>query len=414
MGKRGSQRKSAKSLGTNDDDSVSSSSVDMSKLTLASGTEDVQQDSSLDSWLEALDEKRGSTREKALSLIIEAFTKNLQHQFVEKNFLTLLLQYLHSIKRGSAKEICLAARAIGLLAMTTSKDKARELLEKSIRPLSEALKSGSEKSEISHIIECLAVITFIGDNDGEKSEGVMQIIWEFICQKTGSKSKLSPDVITTAISSWSFILSNANGCCLNSKNWQEAVSHFSTFLEKDDRSVRIAAGEALAILFEIGCPKIKKDSADAIQQLKGKILYQVEDLSREAGGRGSNKEDLGSQRNFFGDLLKFLRDGSCPETSMKIGGDLLNTDTWSELIQLNLLKHFLGERFSKHMQENELLRSLFKFTLMKKHMSSGEKKLQKSQFASSHKEMTRALNRQRNMSQLEKFGHFAARGSEWL
>ncbi|KAK9990763.1 hypothetical protein SO802_025748 [Lithocarpus litseifolius] len=413
MGKRGSQRKSAESLGTNDDDSVSSSSADMSKLTLASGTEAVQQDSSLDSWLEALYEKRGSTREKALSLIIEAFTKNLQHQFVEKNFVTLLHQYLHSIKRGSAKEICLAARAIGLLAMTTNCEyKAHELLEESLRPLLEALKSGSEISKISHIIECLAVITFFGDNDGEESEGVMQIIWEFICQKTGSKSKLSPAVITTAISSWSFILSNANGCCLNSKNWQEAVSHFSTLLEKDDRSVRNAAGEALAILFEIGS-KIKKDSADAIQQLEGKILYQVEDLSREAGGRGSNKEDLGSQRNLFRDLLKFLRDGSCPETSMKIGGDLLNTDTWSELIQLNLLKHFLGERFSKHMQENELLRSLFKFTLMKKHMSSGEKKLQKAQFASSHKEMTRALNKERNSSQLAKSGHFAACGSEW-
>lgn len=81
----------------------------------------------------------------------------------------------------------------------------------------------------------------------------------------------------------------------------------STLLEKDDRSVRIAAGEALAILFEIGCPKIKKDYADAIQQLEGKILYQVEDLSREAGGRGSNKEDLVSQRNLFRDLLKFIR-----------------------------------------------------------------------------------------------------------
>ena len=54
----GSQLKSAESLGTNDDDIVSSSSADMSKLTLASGTEAVQQDSSLDSWLVALYEKR--------------------------------------------------------------------------------------------------------------------------------------------------------------------------------------------------------------------------------------------------------------------------------------------------------------------------------------------------------------------
>nr|POF02462.1 aspartate--trna ligase 2, cytoplasmic [Quercus suber] len=36
------KRKSAESLGTNDDDSVSSSSADISKPTLASGTEAVQ------------------------------------------------------------------------------------------------------------------------------------------------------------------------------------------------------------------------------------------------------------------------------------------------------------------------------------------------------------------------------------
>ena len=40
---------------------------------------------------------------------------------------------------------------LGLLAMTTNEDKAHELLEESLCPLSEALKSGSETSKISHV-----------------------------------------------------------------------------------------------------------------------------------------------------------------------------------------------------------------------------------------------------------------------
>lgn len=41
---------------------------------------------------------------------------------------------------------------LGLLAMTTyCEDKAHELLEESLRPLSEALKFGSEISKISHV-----------------------------------------------------------------------------------------------------------------------------------------------------------------------------------------------------------------------------------------------------------------------
>nr|AFK41899.1 unknown [Lotus japonicus] len=87
MGKRNSQRKGAAAVfDTDDDSSVTSSSTSNSDLVSVSGTEDVQleQDSLLDQALDALDEKRGSTREKAFLAIIDAFKTNLQHQFVEK------------------------------------------------------------------------------------------------------------------------------------------------------------------------------------------------------------------------------------------------------------------------------------------------------------------------------------------
>lgn len=95
-------------------------------------------------------------------------------------------------------------------------------------------------------------------------------------------------------------------------------------LDKDDRSVRIAAGEALALIFEVGSlekffiePKgsgdisiheenIHREGFGHIQGLKGKILNQVRNLSAEAGGKGSAKKDLNSQRNLFKDILEFL------------------------------------------------------------------------------------------------------------
>ena len=43
-----------------------------------------------------------------------------------------------------------------------------------------------------------------------------------------------------------------------------------------------------------------------IQGLKGKILNQVKGLSMEAGGKGSAKRDLNSQRNTFRDILEFF------------------------------------------------------------------------------------------------------------
>lgn len=94
-------------------------------------------------------------------------------------------------------------------------------------------------------------------------------------------------------------------------------------MEKDDRSVRIAAGEALAVIFELGT--LEKFSAEAkgcangsvkgsvsqealmhMHGLKAKVTKQVRELSAEAGGKGSAKKDLNTQRNLFKDLVEFL------------------------------------------------------------------------------------------------------------
>ncbi|XVE70189.1 hypothetical protein DITRI_Ditri10aG0052500 [Diplodiscus trichospermus] len=358
MGKRKNQRKNAAMLDSDDDNSsVSSSSTMRSDRMSVSGTEEVEfnKDSLLDEAVDALYEKRGSTREKALAVIIEAFNSNLQHQFVEKKFATLLHQCLNSIKKGSSKEISLASHAIGLLALTVGPgDNAREILEESITPLSQAFKSCSESSKIASLVECLAIITFVGGNDPEKA---MQIMWQLVIPKLGSNViavKPSAAIITAVVSAWSFLLTTMDGWRLSPKLWQESITYLSSLLDKDDRSVRIAAGEALAVIFEMG--SLEKFAAEAkgssdgsvsegnkskegfshIQGLKSKIMNQVRDLSAEAGGKGSAKKDLNNQRNLFKDVLEFLEDGYCPETSMKIGGDSLQTSTWSQLIQVSL------------------------------------------------------------------------------
>ncbi|XP_057468990.1 uncharacterized protein LOC130758170 [Actinidia eriantha] len=431
MGKRSSQRRNSAMLDSDDSDSVSSSSTVRSDNVMVSGEEvQLDKESLLDQYLDALYEKRGSTREKALEAIIVAFNSSLQHEFVEKKFATLLHQCLNCIKRGSAKEICLASHTIGLLSLTTGPgEKAQEILEESVTPISQALKSGSETSKTSSLLECLAIITFIGGNEPEETEKSMQMMWQVVHPKLGSNvvaTKPSPDVITAMVSAWSFLLTTVDGWSLDPKNCQESISYFSTLLDKDDRSVRIAAGEALALIFEMGNlekfsgeAKVSSDSSISrelthIQGLRAKILNQVRNLSTEAGGKGSAKKDLNSQRNSFRDILEFLEYGYPPETSMKIGGESLNTTSWSQLIQLNFLKHFLGGGFVKHMQENEFLHDVFGFTPKRKQlpgdehrMSISDKRLYKSPNSVLNKARTQIRNKQRTMSQDKNTGHFA-------
>lgn len=436
MGKRSSQRKHAAMLDSDDDNSsVSSSSDARSDHMSVSANEEVQLDKDrlLDEALDALYEKRGSTREKALSAIIEAFNSGLQHEFVEKKFATLLhLCIITSIKKGSAKEVSLASHAIGLLALTVGcGDKAREILEGIFPTLPQALKIGADSSKISALLECLAIVTFVGGNDPAETERSMQIMWQLVHPKLGSNVagvKPSPAIITAMVSAWAFLLTTIDGLSLDPKYWQESISYLSGLLDKDDRSVRIAAGEALAVIFEIGslekfCSQVKDAGGGSTQEgkelahmhgLRGKVLNQVRNLAVEAGGKGSAKKDLNSQRNLFKDILEFLEHGDSPKTSMKIGGDALQTSDWCQLIQLNFLKHFLGGGFVKHMQENNLLHDIFGFAPKKKYnlgaehqMSSGEKRLFRSPNSVLNKARTQFLNKQRMLSKGRNVGRFA-------
>nr|GME00258.1 interferon-related developmental regulator 1-like [Ipomoea batatas] len=356
-----SQRRNAAMLDSSDTDSLSSSSTARSEMLVSSGEEvQLDKDTVLDQCLDALYEKRGATREKALASLIDVFNSNMQHEYVEKKFATLLHQCLNSIKKGSSREIALASHFIGLLALTTgSGSKAQEILEESITPISEALKSRSDASRISSLLECLAIITFIGGEEPEETEKSMQLMWQIIHPKMGpnvSSAKPSSPIITAVVSAWTFLLTTMNGWTLNPKSWQESISYFSSLLDKDDRSVRIAAGEALALIFEVG--NLEKFAGEAkgsgdgstYEGSKSRELVHIQGLRSKAGGKGSAKKDLNSQRNTFRDIQEFLEYGYSPETSMKIAGESLDTTTWGELIQLNFLKHFLGGGFVKHMQ----------------------------------------------------------------
>ncbi|XP_068656059.1 uncharacterized protein [Aristolochia californica] len=389
----------------------------------------------LENYLDALYEKRGSVREKALEGFVSAFASQVQSQFAKSNSITLQHQFINSIKRGSTSEASLASHALGLLSLTVgSGDSAHEILEESLVHLAQVLKSVSDSRKKSAVLDCLAILTFVGGNEPEETQKSMQILWQLIHPKPGSNvgvaSKPSPSVVAAAVSAWSFLLTTVDGWRMSSSEWQESVSYLSTLLDKDDRAIRLAAGEAIALIFEIR--SLEKEFRDAdgdsvvegknsqgvfsyVEALKGKILNQVRSLSVEAGGKGSAKKDLNNQRSLFRDVLEFLEYGHCPETSIKMQhGDSLVVSTWTQLIQLNFLKHFLGSGFAKHMQENELLHDVFNFTPKKRqlaghgHLVGSEKRMFKSPNSAVNKARTQLLNKQRMLAQDRNAGLYNA------
>ncbi|XP_020677522.1 interferon-related developmental regulator 2 [Dendrobium catenatum] len=421
MGKR--KQKKADQFDSSDADSVSSSSTAFSDLSLAHETERVDsQEFTLEKCLDALYEKRGSTREKALIGLVCAFEGNVLLDFIENRCITLLHLYLNSIKRGSAKEVCLAARAIGFLAITAGNgENTHEIMEESIPSLSRALISGPDAVRTS-VLDCLAIVTFAGSNNWEETETVMKIMWEIIhpksLSKAGTITKPSSAVLVGALSAWSFLLTTMSGWRVDLDIWIEVITFLCNLLENGDRAVRIAAGEAIAVIFEIVVAgKLSNITSDLestegipskpkwhiyLLSLKEKIILLVSGLSMEAGGKGIDKKCLNTQRDTFQKIYDYLKEGEQPETSLKLSKKqgVLTTSTWTKLIQLNFLKHFLGSGFLKHAQDNEFLHNVFDHT---EDAENGLSTTQKRIFRSfGERERTQVLNKDRQMAQLRK------------
>ncbi|KAK9076250.1 hypothetical protein SSX86_004583 [Deinandra increscens subsp. villosa] len=288
---------------------------------------------SLNHLLEQLYEKRGSTRESALSSIIQRSSLGCQYQFCEKNFSELLYQCLKSFKRGSNKESCLAVEALGLLAITIGcGENSHELYKEASPVLSEALKTESQSKKLKLILDSLAIITFVGGNELDETERAMQSIWDFMHSRAESKESQS-----AAVFSWSFLLSSMDSWSISYKHWQGAIPFFKNLLEQDHEPTLIGARQALGLILELGClEKFEGDTSTTeetnvkdILKVNSSILYSIDDR--------------------------------VPEICVKVGKQILKVDALPQQIQLNFLKRLLGSGFVVHMKENELLHDVFKF-----------------------------------------------------
>ncbi|CAN6168631.1 unnamed protein product [Urochloa humidicola] len=411
-------------LDSSDADSMGSSSTALSDLSISYATEHVNsQEFVLDKYIDDLYEKRGSTREAALVKLVDAFESFMLHGLVENKYATMLSQFNNSVKKGSTKEVFLASRAIGLLAITLGAgSSSHEIMEESHPQLCRILQAWSDGSKMISALDCLAVITFVGATDLAETELSLKAMWDVIHPKSGSNvgtvRKPKPPVLAAAISAWTFLLTTIGSWRINTDSWKEPITFLSTLLEAEDRAVRMAAGEALALCFELNLLDVSScEDGDAntggtagpknklfldMQALKAKISGLASNLSAEAGGKGADKKNLTDQKDLFQRILDFVKYGECPEESIKIAGkrDVLRVSSWSELIQLNFLKRFLGKGFLKHVKENGLLQDIFDIKVdTTETLSSNDKKIFRSE---EEKERALKLNKERRLAQARK------------
>lgn len=296
--------------------------------------------------LEELFKKKGSVREDALTSIIQTFNQQIEYEFVENNFATLLYRFLNCVKNGSSKEVALACRAIGLLAMTTKcRDKARELFEESVSLFSKELESHSKKYSYE-MVNSLVVVTYFCADASVETEKSMQILWDFIRQEGDTNISEDADamsILVAAISAWSCLLSTLDGWRVDSKQWKGAIPYFLSLLKTNNiEPLQLVACEALFLILEIGSLCKFSDETKACDDIVKLVRSTVCSINPT--------------------FIKYSEEDKFPKKTFAVGRQRVILSTWSELIQLNFLKLFLGQDgFITHMLGNKLLRDVFEF-----------------------------------------------------
>lgn len=291
--------------------------------------------------------KRGSIREEALTALIKYLKNDIRLGFAQNNYITILSRCENSFKKGSAAEIKLAAQAIGLLALTVGPgDCANEIYNESLRLLPPTLRS---KSQPIAILECLAIVTFVRDNDFDETERSMQIIWEYINKKFLEKDAAS--IVASAISAWSVLLAKTDHCRLDNKFWKVVIPFFLELLKsKYEVSAEYAiyhpvVVEALALVSEKGSQH--KFCSEADENSYTEVLM-VADMKHD-------ESEVDAKWN----VSELLKEYNCNQTSLKVGRNIFKLATWSEQKKLNYLRHFLGDGFKKHIVDNNFLHNVF-------------------------------------------------------
>ncbi|KAJ1278557.1 hypothetical protein BS78_04G088800 [Paspalum vaginatum] len=361
----------------------------------------------LDMCVAALHDKRSSagTREAALGALAGALEGVLPlDEATDGRPLVVFALCGASIKKGAAapaafaREARLAYRAVGLLALTLRGGGSAEILAESFPMLARTLQraASADPLTVAAALDCLSAVTFAGALGPDEAERSLKAIWGVICPGAGSRSsasagKVSPQVLAAAVSTWTFLVTTAAITDAQRKadraSWNATVASLAGLLGADDRAVRMAAGEALAVCVELNLTQYtpRKDMEA--------VHARVSALAAEAGGKGVDTALLVEQKDLFRQILAYMERGERPRKAVRTSSDRresIKVSTWAKMAQLNFLRRFLAGGFLSHVKGNKLLKEAFDVGADERNMLSIAKRRQEAKM----KEMAMKMNRE--------------------
>lgn len=304
----------------------------------------------LSEHIDNMSDKNARNRESALFAVQKSLMQKMLSDFLEDRKETLLHSIEFCLKKAKPSDIMLAAPVAALLCIQLGAGEESEEVLTTIRPqLSAFIQDKRLASSVrANCSSSLALITFISCEDISLTSEVMGLLEQLF-----TPNGTSTDLQARALTSWCLLLSIVPESSFETVI-ERVLPIVIKLLDSSEVSLRIAAGEAVALLYELA----RGNSQDFEPDIEGELIDRLQSLARDSS-KYRSKKDKKQQRSCFRDVLRTVEEGECPYETCKFGTELLELDSWVRIKQYGAFREALGSGVNLHLQENSLLREVF-------------------------------------------------------
>lgn len=313
----------------------------------------------LKEYVDCLTDKSAKTRQGALEGLRLALAARLLPDFLLQRSLTLADALERCLRKGKGEEQALAAALGGLLCVQLGPGPQGEELFQGLQPLLVSVLTDPAASPAArlHCASALGLGCYVAAADVQdllSCLACLEGVFSRPCSAGGSAAPANlHGLFSAALQAWALLLTICPSSHL-SRLLDRQLPRLHQLLSSETVNLRIAAGETIALLFELA-RDLEEDLTYAdMDALCGTLRTLATD-----GNKHRAKADRRRQRATFRAVLHCVEGGDCEEETVRFGLEALYVDSWARRRVYAAFKDTLGSGLHHHLQNNELLRDVF-------------------------------------------------------
>lgn len=316
----------------------------------------------LKEYVDCLTDKSAKTRQGALENLRLALASRLLPDFLLERSFTLADALEKCLKKGKGEEQARAAAVLGLLCVQLGPGPKGEELFRSLQPLLVSVLCDTTASPAARL-QCASALglgCYVAAADVQDLiscltclEGVFSRPWAVGSSTVPAIPASLHGLLCAALQAWALLLTICPTTHI-SHILDRQLPQLSRLLSSDSVTLRMTAGETIALLFELAQDLEEEFIYGDMETLCGVLRTLATDSNKFRA-----KADRRRQRSTFRAVLHFVEGGECEEETVRFGLEVLYVDSWARRRVYSAFKDVLGSGLHYHLQNNELLRDIF-------------------------------------------------------